>query len=42
MIFAAATCGKARRMRSATVSALSTLMSLRSMTPRMIVFPGSV
>src|SRR5262249_12347349 len=33
--------GKARRMRSATVSAVSTATSDRSITPSTMVFPGS-
>ena len=40
-IRSAGTCGSARRMRSATVCGVSTVMSERSMTPRMIVFDGS-
>src|SRR5881628_2602498 len=35
-----ATKGRARRMRAATFSGASTVMSLRSITPRMIVLPG--
>jgi hypothetical protein len=35
----AGTCGSARRMRAATVSGVSTLMSERSSTPRMMILP---
>ena len=41
MMRSAGTCGSARRMRAATVSGVSTLMSERSSTPRMMVLPGS-
>src|SRR2546422_8017372 len=37
-----ATKGRARRMRAATFSGVSTVISLRSITPRMMVLPGRV
>ena len=37
----AGTCGSALRMRPATISGVSTFMSERSITPRIIVFEGS-
>ena len=40
-IRSAATWGSACRMRAATVSGVSTVLSARSMTPRMMVFDGS-
>ena len=41
MTRAGSICGSARRMRAATVSAVSIRWSARSMTPRMIVWSGS-
>src|SRR6266853_4341591 len=42
MTFSGATKGRAQRMRAATFSGVSTVMSFKSITPRMIVLPGRV